>query len=274
MSTTADCSTLRSSPSSGPCRSRTHARAGSRVVRDTAGAPTLRAHAYGLLRTILGSAVHDELIPSTPATSVEPATPSESTRSSRPPWPSSRPSSPRCPSGTALMALLAAWCGLRFGELAELRRGDVDTKAGILAIRRGVVRVDGEIVVGTPKSDAGTRDVAIPPHLLPLIREHMLKHAEAGKDGLLFPARGGGHLAPSTLYRVFYPARRPQEARPPLARPAAHRRRSSGSDGRHARRTDGPTRALHTGRCAPLPARRRGPRHGDRQAALGHGREP
>ena len=25
-----------------------------------------------------------------------------------------------------LMALLAAWCAMRFGELAELRRGDID----------------------------------------------------------------------------------------------------------------------------------------------------
>ena len=37
-----------------------------------------------------------------------------------------------------LMVQLAAWCALRFGELTELRRGDVDT-AGVLRIRRAVV---------------------------------------------------------------------------------------------------------------------------------------
>ena len=67
-----------------------------------------------------------------------------------------------------LMVLLAAWCGLRFGELTELRRSDVDLKNGRIKIRRAVVRVDGKAIVGTPKSDAGTRDVAIPPHLLPM----------------------------------------------------------------------------------------------------------
>ena len=46
-----------------------------------------------------------------------------------------------------LMVLLAAWCALRFGELTELRRGDVDTKDGVLQVRRAVVRVDGEFVV-------------------------------------------------------------------------------------------------------------------------------
>jgi integrase len=106
-----------------------------------------------------------------------------------------------------VMALLAAWCGLRFGELTELRRDDVNTKAGVIHVRRGVVRAAGETVVKKPKSDAGIRDVAIPPHLLPMLREHILKHAEPGKNGLLFPARGGGHMQPSTLYRVFYKAR-------------------------------------------------------------------
>jgi integrase len=106
------------------------------------------------------------------------------------------------------MVLLAAWCGLRFGELAELRRSDLDLKNGRIRIRRAVVRVGGKSVVGTPKSDAGIRDVAIPPHLLPILKAHIGEHAEFGRDGLLFPAAGGGHLAPSSLYKVFYPARK------------------------------------------------------------------
>lgn len=67
-------------------------------------------------------------------------------------------------------------------------------------MRRAVVRVGGETIVGTPKSDAGTRDIAIPPHLMPLIKEHLKKHVEPGKDTLLFPGADGGHLNPSTLY--------------------------------------------------------------------------
>jgi len=49
-----------------------------------------------------------------------------------------------------LMVLLASWCGLRFGELAELRRKDVDVKNGVLHVRRGVVRVTGGRVIDTP----------------------------------------------------------------------------------------------------------------------------
>jgi integrase len=169
--------------------------------------PTARAHAYGLLRTILASAVDDQVIASNPCHirgagnakrvhRVKPAT-----------LPELEALVNAIPARYRLMALLASWCALRFGELAELRRHDVDTRKGVLHIRRAVVRADGQVIVGTPKSDAGVRDVAIPPHLLPAVKAHIADYVEA-KDGLLFPAANGGHMAPSTLYKVFYPARK------------------------------------------------------------------
>lgn len=107
-----------------------------------------------------------------------------------------------------LMALLAAWCAMRFGELAELRRGDLDLKTNRVKIRRGVVRVRGEMIVGPPKTDAGIRDVAIPPHLIPAVEHHLEVHVGPEQDALLFPASDGKtHLHPSTLYKVWYPAR-------------------------------------------------------------------
>jgi integrase len=113
------------------------------------------------------------------------------------------------------MVLLASWCGLRFGELAELRRSDVDLTNGVIHVRRGMVRAKADdpngaklvLLVKGPKSDAGRRDVTIPPHLLPAVADHVKHHAQVGPQGLLFPAGHGGHLVPSTLYRVFYPAR-------------------------------------------------------------------
>ena len=41
---------------------------------------------------------------------------------------SSRPSSTAMPEKHRLMVMLASWCALRFGELAELRRGDLDPR--------------------------------------------------------------------------------------------------------------------------------------------------
>ncbi|CUR54665.1 putative prophage phiRv2 integrase [metagenome] len=169
--------------------------------------PTLRSHAYGLLRTVLGQAVQDRMIDVNPC-HIRGAGNAKRVKKIKPASLAELEAIVSAmPERYRVMALLASWCGLRFGELAELRRGDVNTKTGVIHVQRGVVRAGGDTIVKKPKSDAGIRDVAIPPHLLPLIREHLLKHAEPGKDGLLFPARSGGHLAPSSLYRVFYKAR-------------------------------------------------------------------
>ena len=109
--------------------------------------------------------------------------------------------------GYQLMVLLASWCALRFGELTELRRGDIDLSGEVIRVQRAVVRAGGEFTVTTPKSEAGQRDVAIPPHLLPTIEKHLANHVEAPRDSLLFPAVQGEHLAPATLYRQYYKAR-------------------------------------------------------------------
>jgi integrase len=163
--------------------------------------PTLRAHAYGLLRSILGDAVHDGLIAPPNPCHIRGA--GNSKRVHR-----IKPASlaelevlvANMPERYKAMVLVAAWCGLRFGELAELRRSDIDAKNGRIHVRRAVVRAGGEAIVGTPKSDAGVRDVAIPPHLVPILKAHIAEHAEFGRSGLLFPAAGGGHLSPSSLY--------------------------------------------------------------------------
>ena len=65
-------------------------------------------------------------------------------------------------------------------------------------------------MVKEPKSEAGIRDVNIPPHLLPMVREHLLDHTAPGPDGLLFPSKNDPtqHLRQSRLTRVYYPARK------------------------------------------------------------------
>jgi integrase len=108
-----------------------------------------------------------------------------------------------------LMVLLASWCQLRFGELTELRRADIDLVHDVVKVRRGVVRTKDGRKVKKLKSDAGTRNVNIPPHLIPVVKAHLASDITGGRDGLLFPAAGDPtkHLAPSTPYRVYYKAR-------------------------------------------------------------------
>ena len=170
--------------------------------------PTQRAHAYALLRTVMGQAVSDGLIPANPCQvrgagrttrvrRIEVATPDELERIAA-----------GMPERLRLLVLLAAWCGLRYGELAELRRGDVDLDAGVLNVSRAVVRVDGVDVVGTPKSHAGDRRVSIPPHLWPVVRAHLDEHTGPGADALLFARPGTNrHLIHTEVTKLYTKAR-------------------------------------------------------------------
>ena len=168
--------------------------------------PTLRAHAYGLLRTILGSALDEEIVRTNPC-HVRGAS---STRRAKMIRIATRDELgtlvEALPDKYRLMALFACWCDMRFGELAELRRSDIDVKNGVIRIRRGVTRADKQMIVGTPKSTAGVRDVVIPPHLLPVVTAHLRNYAP-GRDDLLFPAKNGGHLSASTLQKPYERAR-------------------------------------------------------------------
>lgn len=170
--------------------------------------PTLRVHAYSLLRAICATAVIDDELEANPChikgagnarrvKNIKPATLDELETIVT-----------TMPAKYRPMVLLATWCALRFGELVELRRRDIDLKGGVIRVRRGAVRAEGKVIVDTPKSGAGIRDVAIPPHLVPMLREHLSSGITGGRDGLLFPAADGvSTLAPSTLYRSFYRAR-------------------------------------------------------------------
>ena len=169
--------------------------------------PTMRSHAYSLLRTIMGSAVNDELIDNNPCRivgagrarrvhKIRPASIDELATLTA-----------EMPERLRLMVTLASWCALRFGEAVELRRSDVDVENEVLRIRRAAVRTKGTYSVTTPKSDAGLRDVAIPPHIIPAIEDHLAKYVGVKRDSLLFPAGHGGHLQPATLGRHWYKAR-------------------------------------------------------------------
>lgn len=173
----------------------------------SASAPTQRAHAYSLLRAIYSTAVADDLVEANPCR-IRGAGQTRSHHEARPATLDELDTIVEAmPDRYRAAVLLAAWCGLRFGELTELRRGDVDVDRGTVAVRRGVVRVDGEVIVGDPKTSSSRRDVAVPPHVRPALAEHLARHVGREPGALLFAARHGGHLAPSSLYRVFYPAR-------------------------------------------------------------------
>lgn len=97
-------------------------------------------------------------------------------------------------------ALISGWCALRYGEVTELRRKDINVKAGAIRVERAVTRVGRQHVVGKPKSKAGVRIVAMPPHIVDDVKTHLRLYTEWGRNGLLFPAKNGGHIDSSSMF--------------------------------------------------------------------------
>jgi integrase len=170
--------------------------------------PTMRAHAYSLLRTILETAhSRDRLINANPCLIRGGGTVERKIKPKPATLEELAVIVEEMPDNLQLMVLLASWCALRFGELVELRRGDIDVDGKAIRVRRGAVRVDKGWKAGDPKSAAGRRDVAIPPHIMPAVTEHLTKHVGVQRDALVFPASAGGRLHPSALQQHYYKAR-------------------------------------------------------------------
>ena len=78
------------------------------------------------------------------------------------------------------------------GELAGLRRCDVDLDAGILSVEQTYVEpARGEPFFGPPKSDAGLRRVLLPAVVLGVLREHLDRFSQPGPLGLVFVSEKG-----------------------------------------------------------------------------------
>lgn len=106
------------------------------------------------------------------------------------------------------MVLVAAWGGLRSGELRNLRRRDVDLKAGTVQAREQVQNLVGQgKVVRDLKTDAAHRTVYLPTHVTELLRDQVAERAMWGRDGLVFPSSKGTPISQSVLWRTWNKAR-------------------------------------------------------------------
>ena len=171
--------------------------------------PRARAKAYSLLRTILNAAKNDPHAPLTenPAhikgagrvprsSQIHPATLDEL-----------RVITQAMPDKLRLAVQLGAWCALRYGEVFELRRKDLDLQTGVVHVRRGVVWTRGMVTTDRPKTSAGVRDVTIPPHVMPMVAHHLERYVAKSQDALLFPDGEGRNRRPHDFARPWHAAR-------------------------------------------------------------------
>jgi len=175
------------------------------------------AAAYRLLRSLLQAAEEEELIDRAP--------PKIRGASSAPVRNVARPATfeelaiivDHMPQRLRLLVVLAAFVGLREGELLELRRADVDGLTGRIDVTRKVDKdVDPDFAgacpncgrhISSPKTRSGTRTVHLPPPFLPLLQAHLLEHTAPGEHGLLFPGDRTDHMSVRYLMDRYRPAR-------------------------------------------------------------------
>jgi integrase len=161
--------------------------------------PTTVAKAYRLLRTICGTAVEDELILRNPCNlkgaSVE--------HSAERPVLSVRQLATLVPvveERYQAMVLMAAWCGLRLGELLALTRADLDLLNGTVRVDKSAAELQSGVrVIGPPKTAAGRRVLSIPPHVIPALESHLATFTDPGSDALVFVGTKGQPMRRASL---------------------------------------------------------------------------
>jgi len=93
---------------------------------------------------------------------------------------------------------IAAFCGLRFGEIMGLTLDAIDMEGGFIRVRNNLTAWDEH--KGT-KTRAGVRDVPMPPHIGQMILEHAEQFPSADPRGLVFRSAAGTAIQASAFHR-------------------------------------------------------------------------
>ena len=99
------------------------------------------------------------------------------------------------------LVFAAAYTGLRWGELAGLRRCDVDLDHNLITVTRKLGEVNGQLSFGPPKTAAGKRTIGMPSFVARSLAVHIDLYALPGPDGLAFPSADGEPMRRSNFRR-------------------------------------------------------------------------
>ncbi|HEV2068710.1 MAG TPA: tyrosine-type recombinase/integrase [Acidimicrobiales bacterium] len=132
------------------------------------------------------------------------------------------------------LILMAAYSGLRWGELTGLRQKHLDPLHKKVRVVEQLLEVNGRLLFSAPKTAAGVRTVALPPFLVKVMVDHVARYGQPGADGLVFVMPEGTPLRRENFRRrVWYPAVRAagmegfrfhdlRHTTPPSSQQAAH----------------------------------------------------
>jgi integrase len=155
---------------------------------------TMIAKAYRLLHAVLNTALDDELIRRNPCRirgAGEAHTPERPVATVA----QVLDLAGRVPARFRALILLAAFTGLRYGELAALRRADLGADLATVTVRATLTTLtDGTTLFGPPKSKAGHRTVTVPEAIREDLRLHLRDYVADEPDALIFTGAKGAVL--------------------------------------------------------------------------------
>jgi integrase len=180
-----------------------HVRRWRKNLLDAGVGPVTVAKAYRLLKAILNTAVDDGLIRRNPCRlngAGQENSPERTVLTLRQVFDLADAIDPRY----RALIYLAVFCGLRWGELAALRRRHIDLPGGVLRVEASVAElIDGSLVTGPPKSAAGKRQLTIPASILPDVAAHLDRYTLPGDDSLIFTGPKNAPLRRSNFTRQW-----------------------------------------------------------------------
>jgi integrase len=171
-----------------------HVRHWRKGLLDAGTSPITAAKAYRLLKAIMNTAVDDGLIRRNPCRikgAGQEKSPERPVLTIRQVFHLIGVIDPRY----RAIILLAVFASLRWGELAALRRKDIDLSACTVSVVRTLTQLSGGgHVFGPPKSDAGQRTIAFPDLIVDDLTWHLGRFAPPGDDVLVFTSPTGALL--------------------------------------------------------------------------------
>lgn len=171
---------------------------------DSGSSPASVVKAYRLMKAIMSTAVDDGIVPRNPCR-VKGAGQDRS------------PERPVLSVGEVValaevmperyraLVLLAAFGSLRWGELAALRRCDINVVQGTVRVERSLTELaGGGRMFGPPKSAAGRRVVVVPAVIRPVLAQHIETFTASLPDSLVFTSSTGAPLRDGNFRRRLW----------------------------------------------------------------------
>ena len=154
---------------------------------------------HAVLRASLKDALRMQIVQRSVADAVKPPRPERSRMTALTPQELNELLEAAAASPIADIIVLAAYTGMRRGEILALQWSDVDMGQEVIYVQRNLVRTGGKTIVKSPKTKRSNRPIPLEPEAL----EMLAKRRKTGVDGWVFARADGRPLDPSWVTHRF-----------------------------------------------------------------------